>query len=99
MELANSLALYELKNNAILWEKKIWFSAEGNGTEGLEPYLELQVDGNLVVYDKYKNPLWSAGTFGQGTKPYRLAMQNDGNVVLYDKDWKVLWNTQTWGRN
>ena len=57
----------------------------------------LQDDGNLVVYDANKNPIWATGTNGQGEGPYKLKVQEDGNVVLYDKDKNPLWATNTAG--
>jgi hypothetical protein len=45
-------------------------------------------DGNLVIYGKTK-AVWSTGTSGRGTAPYKLVMQGDGNLVIYDKNGSV----------
>lgn len=58
----------------------------------------LQLDGNLVSYDKNNQILWNSGTSGTGTSPYKLIMQSDGNLVLYDKTNKVLWNSGSGGK-
>ena len=42
--------------------------------------LVYQTDGNLVLYDAARTPLWSTGT--AGTSPGRVVMQNDGNLVI-----------------
>lgn len=55
----------------------------------------IQGDGNFVIYDEVKKMnLWSSGTAGKGTGPYRLAMQ-DGNLVLYDGQHRMQWSTNT----
>lgn len=62
--------------------------------------LELQTDGNLVLYKtrpKMK-ALWSSKTDG---KPASFAiMQSDGNLVVYaDGPTRALWNSGTDGRD
>jgi hypothetical protein len=53
----------------------------------------MQSDGNLVVYNRTKQPLWSSNT---PTHPGAgLIVQNDGNVVIYTPDGKPLWATNT----
>ncbi|KAG2493268.1 hypothetical protein HYH03_008405 [Edaphochlamys debaryana] len=65
--------------------------------QGEFPYtMEVQVDGNVVVYDGVRKPLWASNTRGNGAGPYRLVMQNDGNLVLYDSLNKATWSTDTW---
>lgn len=54
--------------------------------------LNLQEDGNLVVYvdgnAKWQAPkAWPNGDY--------LIMQEDGNFVLYDKDGKPIWHSDT----
>ena len=58
----------------------------------------MQPDGNLVVYDKLGNAIWSSQTNGQGTAPYSYIMQNDGNLVVYDNNKKALWSSGTNGQ-
>ena len=48
----------------------------------------LQKDGNLVVYDSNRNPLWHAKSYGheQGTK--QLCLTDDGELYI---KWKKNW--------
>lgn len=54
--------------------------------------LELQTDGNLVLYNTSGRPIWATGTVGRGAK---FNVQVDGNAVLYDASNQVLWATDT----
>jgi hypothetical protein len=46
--------------------------------------MEMRGDGNLVVVKTAdRQPIWSSGTAGKGTAPYRLVMQSDGNLCIY----------------
>jgi len=61
-----------------------------------QTWLAVQNDGNVVLYDSANGKaLWSTGTAGKGTAPYRLTIQNDGNLVLYDSKSTSLWTTGT----
>ena len=55
----------------------------------------VQGDGNVVVYDCEKQPVWASNTDGQGEYPYRLIVQDDGNLVLYDNGDNALFATGT----
>ena len=59
----------------------------------------MQGDGNFVLYVSRhwiaKNALWSSGTCGRGTGPYRLVMQDDGNLVVYDTYGVATWASDT----
>lgn len=57
--------------------------------------LDLQGDGNLVVYDNNENALWASGTNGQPAA--MLVMQDDGDLVLYDTNENALWASGTQG--
>jgi len=55
-------------------------------------HLQVQGDGNMVVYQANNKVLWASNTAGgSGT---HLVLQGDGNLVLYDGS-KVLWATNT----
>src|SRR3990167_3129897 len=60
--------------------------------------VNMQTDGNLVIYDASGSPVWSSGTNGKGVPPYRLTMQNTGNLVVQDSQSSVLWQTNTAGK-
>lgn len=55
--------------------------------------LLLQPDGNLVLYDANRKPLWASNTAGK--KPKYLALQSDGNLVLYNTSNVAIWNSGT----
>jgi hypothetical protein len=56
--------------------------------------LNMQSDGNVVLYSNYK-PVWSSNT--SGTDGNHLTMQADGNLVEYDSSGKALWDSATEG--
>lgn len=58
----------------------------------------MQDDANFVIYSKNKTPIWSTGTFGQGTPPYQLILQDDCNLVLYQINNQPLWASGTNGK-
>jgi hypothetical protein len=57
-------------------------------------HLELQRDGNLVLYN-VGQPLWATGTAGMAIA--NLSMQPDGNLVLYSNSGKAVWSSGTFG--
>jgi hypothetical protein len=58
--------------------------------------LVLQRDGNLVLYDARRHPLWASNTEGQRVE--RCVMQNDGNLVLYHRRGHPVWASNTAGK-
>lgn len=56
--------------------------------------LDFQSDGNLVLYNAARAPLWNSGTAQKGAN--RLAMQSDGNLVIYAGN-TPLWSSGTAG--
>ena len=44
---------------------------------------EMQIDGNLVIYDRNGKPTWASNTGGKGKGPFRIVMQDDYNLVIY----------------
>jgi hypothetical protein len=69
----------------------IWTTntAEKGGFE-----LDMQLDGNLVIYSG-AGPIFS--TLGSGFQPVNpfLRMQDDGNLVIYDEHGQAFWSTRT----
>jgi len=57
--------------------------------------LEMQPDGNLVMYDNTNAVIWNSQTYNRGTSPFKLVMQSDGNLVIYDANGWASWNTRT----
>jgi len=67
-----NLVLYRLSDGHPLW-----------ATHTFAPgVVEMQHDGNLVIYSTAGNALWSSGTAGYPGA--RLAVQSDSNLVIYD---------------
>ncbi|MFQ1004268.1 fibronectin type III domain-containing protein [Modestobacter sp. SSW1-42] len=56
--------------------------------------LEMQQDGNLVVYADDIRPLWHTHKWRPGTE---LDLQYDGNLVAYGTDGFDVWNSGTFG--
>ena len=57
--------------------------------------LTMQTDGNVVLYNSKRNPLWYTNTGGLIT-PREFIMQTDGNLVLYSTDGEARWASGTW---
>ncbi|OLR92634.1 S8 family serine peptidase [Actinokineospora bangkokensis] len=57
--------------------------------------LDMQADGNLVLYTAAGAPLWHSGTYGNPGS--YTTFQSDGNVVLYTAAGRPLWATNSWG--
>lgn len=51
-------------------------------------YLLMQTDGNMVIYNKFDQPLWWTGT--QGNPGAYAVQQDDGNLVVYRGN-RALW--------
>ncbi|MEM7526965.1 MAG: hypothetical protein AAF416_04715 [Pseudomonadota bacterium] len=64
----------------------------GNTNDG---FVQVQRDGNFVVYDDDRDAEWSTDTYnrdGGVNRPFSVVVQNDGNIVLRDSiDNAALW--------
>jgi hypothetical protein len=78
-----------LNPNAITWENPMW--AAGTNDQGVIE-LDMQVDGNLVLYNA-TGASWNSGT--EGNPGAYLRMQDDGNLVIYGTNGGALWSTNT----
>ncbi len=54
------------------------------------PYLLMQNDGNLVLYDAFSNAVWATHT--EGNPHAYFDVQGDGNMVVYSSDDEPLWS-------
>jgi GH25 family lysozyme M1 (1,4-beta-N-acetylmuramidase) len=79
--------------NAVLYSEGIALWSSGTNGKGGD-VLEMQGDGNLVIYATTGCALWASGTNGHDGAT--LAVQTDGNLVIYDGS-SALWNTGTGG--
>ena len=57
--------------------------------------LIMQSDGNVVLYNRRSQAIWSTKTGGLIT-PGKFIMQTDGNLVLYDSDGNPGWASNTY---
>lgn len=55
--------------------------------------LDVQADGNLVLYKADGGVRWASNTSGVNVK---LVMQDDRNIVLYNGDGAVLWSPNSY---
>jgi len=75
-----NLVLYRLIDGHPLW-----------ATHTVDPgVVEMQHDGNLVIYGRQGNALWSTGTASYPGA--RLAVQSDSNLVVYDYYGFPIWS-------
>ncbi|MDT8716167.1 C40 family peptidase [Clostridium sp. 19966] len=80
----------ELNMGQVMWTTQYLVSDDGKYT------LNLQGDGNLVIYDQKHNAVWASYRLNNtGFTDNRLSIQNDGNLVVYGNDWNCLWNSST----
>lgn len=87
----------------------LWMQDDGNlvlygpegplfatGTNGRGVQVEMQYDGNVVVYDASHHPVWATGT--QGNEGAVMVVQDDGNLVVYAVDFATpLWASRDAG--
>ncbi|MGI5196763.1 protein kinase domain-containing protein [Streptomyces sp. CA-288835] len=52
----------------------------------------MQKDGNLLITDADRKPLWDANVYGEGNY---ARFQTDGNLVVRNKDGEALWGAGT----
>ncbi len=81
------LLTYQSDGNLVLYRKSqaVW------ATMTFDPpgYVEMQGDGNLVMYNAQIVPIWATNTFGEGAV---LEMNSDGlDVVIINP--QILWST------
>lgn len=71
--------------------RPVWASNSQN--RGEAPYrLDMQEDGNLVIYDSRNQSTWASGSTGRGRGPFYAVMQDDSNFVIYDNDRRPIWS-------
>lgn len=54
--------------------------------------VDMQLDGNLVIYTASRQAIWATGTNGKGTSPFEAAMQANGTLAVFDST-SLLWST------
>ena len=83
--------IYQSDGNLVLYDggTPLWASA----TVGPVGLCIMQDDGNLVIYGRDNEPIWSSDTWYYPGS--RLVVQDDGNVVIYRPDDTPVWATHT----
>jgi len=54
--------------------------------------VDMQTDGNLVIYTASRQAIWATGTNGKGTAPFEAVMQANGTLAVFDSS-SSLWST------
>ncbi|WP_051969950.1 ricin-type beta-trefoil lectin domain protein [Kitasatospora azatica] len=107
-----NLVLYNADGRA-LWSTDTWYGGvisrgtvipagtvlhAGDSVQSKAGHLDLQADGNLVLYSKATgHARWSSNTWGH---PGATAvMQPDGNLVVYAPQGWPLWSSNTWNHS
>jgi hypothetical protein len=67
--------------------RKVRWDTQSGGNRGAAAVL--QKDGNFVLYNSARQPIYASGTHGRG---HRLVLQDDGNLVLVDAGNAPLWS-------
>jgi hypothetical protein len=83
MQTDGNLVLY--RQGVAIWSPNTW------GHSGA--YTAMQGDGNLVIYDKNKVPLWHSNTYRSAAD--RLVLFDDGRLELHDAVGRVVWKRPT----
>lgn len=80
---------------SVLWAGQVLQAGQDLVSPGGQYVLDMQTDGNLVVYGN-GCVIWASNTAGTGSRDY-LAMQGDGNLVIYTGAGKPVWASNTVG--
>lgn len=83
--------VYEPDGDLVLYDdnrrERLWSSGSAGSRPGRAT---LQLDGNLVVYDRDGSARWSSGT--SGNRNAQLVVQDDGNVAIVSWDGRTVWD-------
>jgi hypothetical protein len=83
--------LYQSDGNLVLYDDTDRTAPWATNTGGTTPgYVQLQGDGNLVVYEGQGAARFASNTPGNANS--RLVLQNDGNLVLYASNGQPTWD-------
>ena len=87
--------LVQPDGNLVIYEdgEPIWSTQTNGAPRPQQVRLDLQPDGNVVLYNQDGSPRWATDT--PGTPATDLVMQDDGNLVLYGEDGTPYWASET----
>jgi hypothetical protein len=80
-------------NRNILYEGERLNKGEGLISINGRYKLNMQTDGNLVMYNANNDPIWHSGTWGPSIS--HATMQRDGQFVVYDNTGASKWQSNT----
>lgn len=76
--------------------KPIWYTGKYSYPGYQNAHLDMQADGNLVLYSGTGKAIWFSNTYGSGVVSFQV--QNDGNLVLYNTKNIPKWSSGTSGK-
>ncbi|MEU6232408.1 RHS repeat-associated core domain-containing protein [Kitasatospora sp. NPDC047058] len=88
MQADGNLVLSSLRTGQAIWST--------NTQDHPGAWATMQDDGNFVVYDPQRVPLWSSKTWVGNNSGYFAVVQDDGKFIVYTAGWQYKWGTPTW---
>ncbi|MGW1174901.1 RHS repeat domain-containing protein [Kitasatospora sp. NPDC002543] len=88
MQTDGNLVLTSLRTGLVTWST--------NTQNHPGAWATMQDDGNFVVYDPQRVPLWSSQTWIGANSKYFAVVQDDGKFIVYAPGWVSKWGTSTW---
>ncbi|MEU1505546.1 RHS repeat-associated core domain-containing protein [Kitasatospora sp. NPDC005748] len=88
MQPDGNLVLSSLRTGKAIWST--------NTQDHSGAWATMQDDGNFVVYDPQRVPLWSSKTWVGNNSGYFAKVQDDGNFIVFTSSWQAKWSSSTW---
>ncbi|MFF7991979.1 RHS repeat-associated core domain-containing protein [Kitasatospora xanthocidica] len=88
MQTDGNLVLTSLRTGLVTWSTN---TANHPGA-----WATMQDDGNFVVYDPQRVPLWSSQSWVGPNSKYYAVVQDDGKFMVYAPGWVPKWDSKTW---
>ncbi|MEV7601815.1 RHS repeat-associated core domain-containing protein [Kitasatospora sp. NPDC089797] len=88
MQPDGNLVLTSLRTGLITWSTN---TANHPGA-----WATMQDDGNFVVYDPQRVPLWSSQSWVGPNSKFFAVVQDDGKFMVYGPGWSPKWDSKTW---
>ncbi|MFD0400328.1 RHS repeat-associated core domain-containing protein [Kitasatospora sp. NPDC127121] len=88
MQTDGNLVLTSLRTGLVTWSSD---TANHPGA-----WATMQDDGNFVVYDPQRVPLWSSQSWVGPNSKFFAVVQDDGKFMVYAPGWAPKWDSRTW---
>jgi hypothetical protein len=86
------MASMQSDGNFVIYRLKPVWSTNTRGSHAVR--MDLQGDGNLVLYDRYNQAEWDSGTSRPGRRgKLYLMLNNKGNLVIYNRR-RPIWSSR-----